>query len=154
MSGLEQEWTTVSYKKEPRIKPHSAVKIEKPKVKEPTPWYEPESIVINKPAKKTKVVTKTSVSNSRPNSGSGHVNAQKIEDIVDSDQSLTLKRFPSEFSNKLKSIRKTHNLKRLDLANKLNVKESLIASIENGTETYDQTLANKINNQLQRLKLL
>jgi ribosome-binding protein aMBF1 (putative translation factor) len=54
------------------------------------------------------------------------------------------KTFTIEFGKKLASHRVQKNMSRKDLALKLNVKESVIADVENGKQLYDGNIVHKL----------
>jgi ribosome-binding protein aMBF1 (putative translation factor) len=54
------------------------------------------------------------------------------------------KTFTKEFGNKLTAARLEKNMKRKDLSLKLNMKESVIADIENGKYLYDGNIVHKL----------
>lgn len=54
------------------------------------------------------------------------------------------KMFSKEFGNKLTSARLSKNMNRKDLSLKLNMKESVIADIENGKLLYDGNIVHKL----------
>lgn len=54
------------------------------------------------------------------------------------------KTFTKEFGNKLTSSRLSMNMNRKDLSLKLNMKESVIADIENGKLLYDGNIVHKL----------
>jgi ribosome-binding protein aMBF1 (putative translation factor) len=57
---------------------------------------------------------------------------------------LVPKTFTKEFGNKLANARTSKNMNRKDLSLKLNVKESVIADMENGKLLYDGNLVHKL----------
>jgi ribosome-binding protein aMBF1 (putative translation factor) len=54
------------------------------------------------------------------------------------------KTFTTEFGKKLAVLRTEKNLKRKDLALRLNLKESVISDIENGKQLYDGGIVHKL----------
>ncbi len=54
------------------------------------------------------------------------------------------KMFTKEFGQKLATSRTSKNMNRKDLSLKLNVKESVVADIENGKLLYDGNLVHKL----------
>jgi ribosome-binding protein aMBF1 (putative translation factor) len=61
------------------------------------------------------------------------------------------KTFTKEFGNKLAAQRQSSNMNRKDLSLKLNVKESVIADIENGKQLYDGNLVHKMKKLFPKL---
>jgi ribosome-binding protein aMBF1 (putative translation factor) len=70
-------------------------------------------------------------------------NFPKVEK-KDDGEIIKPKTFTAEFGKKLSSLRTEKNMKRKDLALKLNMKESVIADIENGKELYDGSIVHKL----------
>jgi len=56
--------------------------------------------------------------------------------------------FSKQFGQNLSQLRQKQNLTRVMLAQKLNVKESVISSLENGTEVYNGQLLSKLKRVL------
>lgn len=82
--------------------------------------------------RKNKVSSQSSQSN-KPKS------PQKEDGIV-----VAPKTFTREFGNKLTSARLSKNMNRKELSLKLNMKESVIADIENGKLLYDGNIVHKL----------
>lgn len=70
-------------------------------------------------------------------------NLSKVEK-KDDGEIVKPKTFTTEFGKKLSSLRTEKNMKRKDLALKLNMKESVIADIENGKQLYDGSIVHKL----------
>jgi len=68
------------------------------------------------------------------------VNIRKLE----SDDIVVIDRIPLEICKKIQQGRLQKNLTRKELAQKLNLKESVINEIENGKYKYDKQLIRKI----------
>lgn len=62
----------------------------------------------------------------------------------DDGQIVKPKTFTVDFGRKLASTRVEKNMNRKDLASKLNVKESVIADLENGKLLYDGSLVHRL----------
>ena len=71
-------------------------------------------------------------------------NVPKNVEKKDDGEIVIPKTFTAEFGRKLASLRVEKNLKRKDLALKLNLKESVIADIENGKQIYDGGIVHKL----------
>jgi ribosome-binding protein aMBF1 (putative translation factor) len=71
-------------------------------------------------------------------------NPPKNVEKRDNGEIVVPKTFTPEFGRKLASLRTEKNLKRKDLALKLNLKESVIADIENGKQIYDGGIVHKL----------
>ena len=69
---------------------------------------------------------------------------KKIENKEDEGNVVKPKTFTTDFGKKLSALRTEKNLKRKDLALKLNMKESVIADIENGKHLYDGGIVHKL----------
>ena len=67
-------------------------------------------------------------------------NSQKKED----GQVVVPKTFTKDFGQKLATVRTTKSMNRKDLSLKLNVKESVVADIENGKMLYDGNIVHKL----------
>jgi ribosome-binding protein aMBF1 (putative translation factor) len=87
-----------------------------------------------------KVVVLRKKGNSPPKQNSNKSAEKKEED----GQVVVPKTFSPEFGRKLSTLRTEKNLKRKDLALKLNLKESVIADIENGKQLYDGGIVHKL----------
>jgi ribosome-binding protein aMBF1 (putative translation factor) len=86
-----------------------------------------------------KVVVLRKKSNSPPKQ-----NVPKNVEKKDDGEIVVPKTFNMEFGRKLSTLRVEKNLKRKDLALKLNLKESVIADIENGKYIYDGGIVHKL----------
>ena len=64
--------------------------------------------------------------------------------VQDDGEIVKPKTFTPDFGKKLASLRSAKNMNRKDLALKLNVKESVIADIENGKQLYDGNIVHKL----------
>jgi len=67
-----------------------------------------------------------------------------IESKDDKGEIVKPKTFTVEFGRKLATLRTEKNLKRKDLALKLNLRESIISDIENGKHLYDGGIVHKL----------
>jgi len=75
-----------------------------------------------------------------PNKSPNNEKKEKKED----GQVVVPKTFTKEFGQKLATARVSKNMNRKDLSLKLNVKESVVADIENGKLLYDGNLVHKL----------
>ncbi len=83
-----------------------------------------------KPASNPKPNTKPKSPDNEKNENDGNVVVPKM--------------FTKEFGQKLATCRTSKNMNRKDLSLKLNVKESVIADIENGKLLYDGNIVHKL----------
>lgn len=103
----------------------------------------------NKPVKdlitekhKNNVSVITSLKNKKQQNTSSYV-------VDEEGQVITNNLVPKEIATKIQTIRTSKNLKRKDLAIKLNIKENVITEIETGKYKFDKLLIRKIENVLQ-----
>jgi ribosome-binding protein aMBF1 (putative translation factor) len=73
------------------------------------------------------------------------INQEKKSDNKENNGEIVKpKTFTTEFGKKLSVLRTEKNMKRKDLALKLNLKESVISDIENGKQLYDGGIVHKL----------
>jgi len=75
-------------------------------------------------------------------------NDKKEEKKEDDGFTAPPKKFSKMFGQQLSQLRQKQNLTRTQLAQKLNVKESLISSIETGNENYNPLILSKLKRVL------
>jgi len=78
---------------------------------------------------------------------------QKIKIKLDNDEIIGIEKIPNYISKKLQQERSILKITRKELAQKLNIKESIITDLENGNYSYDKQLIRKIERIL-NLKLI
>ena len=64
--------------------------------------------------------------------------------LNENDEVIQIKKVPKDISHLITNARIANKYSRKDLANKLNVKEDIIADIENGKAIYDGNMISKI----------
>lgn len=147
MSNQEDNtgWTVVARKKKvPKPKP-------KPKPTTSQPFYERNTSHEKPRPPQNDTVRKTYRG---PNSQLKFVDARKIEDTInDEDTSMKNRTYSEKFRKRLLNIRTNNFLSQADFAAKLNIKKSILKDIESGTGIYSMVIVSRINQQLQKHKL-
>lgn len=100
-------------------------------------------IVWNKTPAKTTTVTKSSSQGSVSNGYSGY--ARKIDQDAE-EGTFVKKTYTDQFRQRLLTWRQQLGLTQKQFAQKYNLTESLIKSLENKTAVYDPAIVNKLNN--------
>lgn len=73
---------------------------------------------------------------------------QKIKIKLDNDEVIGIEKIPNSISKKLQQERSILKITRKELAQKLNIKESIITDLENGNYSYDKQLIRRIERVL------
>jgi len=73
---------------------------------------------------------------------------QKVKIKLENDEVIGIEKIPNYISKKLQQERSILKITRKELAQKLNIKESIITDIENGNYSYDKQLIRKIERVL------
>lgn len=73
---------------------------------------------------------------------------QKVKIKLENDEVIGIEKIPNYISKKLQQERSILKITRKELAQKLNIKESIITDIENGNYSYDKQLLRKIERVL------
>ena len=124
MSNSHQDWETVVFKKRPN---------------------QAEAVKAAQRAGNTESVRKFDAGN-RQNATS--VNVHKLEQLEASDEKLTLKMIDSKAVDAIKKKRCELKLTQKELANKAQVPETIIKSLENGKEQHNPQLLTKLQRAL------
>ena len=152
---MSTNWTTVTHKRpaKDKSKPTESkpIQVQPKPVAEPTPWYEPPTIILKKKTAPEKAkVEKVAGPNSKKDQNVSHY-LRKVEATADGDEGkLAVKTYPDDFRKKLLKLRLDLKLNQKQFAQKLNLKESVIKGIEANTQGYDPILVQKLTNFMQK----
>jgi DNA-binding XRE family transcriptional regulator len=142
-------WTTVTHKKSIRKNPDSSgFSVNTTNLSPSHPMLdEPHTIL-------KKIVAPQTQKEKRPQTSSSIGNHhRRVEDATDGGDLTGIKRsYPDSFRKRLVKFRNDYKQTQKQLSTSLNVRESVIKSIENGTATYDHKTMELLNNQLQLLE--
>ena len=99
----------------------------------------------NTQLKKEEKVKKTTVLNPKgPNSKKTDINAKKL----DSDEIQPIKFIPKETAKNIQQARIAKKITQQELANRLNVKKTIINDLESGKMILDKSFINKVEKKL------
>ena len=137
----DQGWTTFSHKRSRSKKKNTGPSEQ---YQPSSSFDEPDTVVFNKRPKQSQNQTYKK-SYHGPNS--------KLKFVNDENALMKSKKYSDRFRQKLINIRQKNHWSQKELANKLNVKESVIKEIENGTGIYNSLTVSHIHQQIQKYKL-
>jgi ribosome-binding protein aMBF1 (putative translation factor) len=146
----EQPWTQVDLTRGKKKAPIDIIKQKQTQTQTET-WHDTVTLFPKnqEPPKQTRIKV------TGPNSQRDHNTAKyhkKVENNVDDEDNQPVKKsYSEEFRKKMTSKRTELGLTQKEFALKLNVKENLIKTIENGTAQYDPSIMTKLSHQLQKL---
>ena len=145
---MTDNWVTVSHKK-PLKAEKTTPQVVTPSVNTAPSWYDTETVVLRKNIKTTMRVEKATAPNTKWDQSQSQYQRQ-VEDDAEEGY-MKKKSFPETFRTKVLSTRQSMGLNQRDFAQKFNVSEGIIKTIENRTANYDPGLMTRLNNKMNQL---